>query len=154
MTLGQTSTTGDDEGEKTAVSDVQPTKDAVLAALDEFTGDIMQTPPAYSAIKVDGQRAYKLARAGKEVTIQPRQVTVYGLEMTSYQYPVVKFTSKVSSGTYIRSLVADIGAKLEVGAYMSGLVRTEIGMFKLADAINMDEATIDVIAQNLREITT
>ena len=129
--LGQTSSTGDTEGEITPVSDEKPTETELKAVLKEFIGDIMQTPPAYSAIKVNGQRAYKLARAGKEVVIEPRQVTINSLEIDDYSYPEVKFTVDVSSGTYIRSLVEDIGHALNTGAYTTALRRIKVGGFSL-----------------------
>jgi tRNA pseudouridine55 synthase len=116
MRLGQTSTTGDEEGEKTAVSDDVPTEAAVQAALEAFTGDIMQKPPIYSAIKIGGQRAYKLAREGKAVELEARPVTIHSITAVSHSYPEVRFTAHVSSGTYVRSLVDDIGAHLGVGA--------------------------------------
>jgi len=134
LKLGETSTTGDDEGEKSVISAEKPTKEALEAVLKGFTGNIMQTPPIYSAIKVDGQRAYKLAREGKEVKLEPRAVTIYSITELDYSYPEVKFTCKVSSGTYIRSLVEDIGKELGVGAYMSGLRRTEVGKFSIENA--------------------
>ncbi|MCA9327288.1 tRNA pseudouridine(55) synthase TruB, partial [Candidatus Saccharibacteria bacterium] len=134
MKLGETSTTGDDEGEKTAVSDTVPTEKAVLEALEKLQGQIMQVPPAYSAMKVNGQRAYKLAREGKEVELEARPVTIYSSELTNYEYPYVRFTSKVSSGTYIRSLVEDLGKLLDTGAYMSDLRRTTIGDFTINEA--------------------
>lgn len=139
MKLGETSTTGDEEGEKTKVAEVRPPQEEVEKVLKKFTGEIMQTPPIYSAIKVDGQRAYKLARAGKEVKLEPRKVTVYGLQLTDYGYPFVKFTAKVSSGTYIRSLVEDLGKELGTGAYMSSLQRTEVGNYTLKSSIQMDK---------------
>lgn len=126
MKLGETSTTADDEGEKTAVSDAVPTKAAVVAALERFTGDLLQTPPIFSAMKVNGQRAYKLAREGKAVELEARPVKIYKNELTAYEYPYVKFTSEVGSGTYIRSLVEDLGRELGTGAYMSDLRRTKI----------------------------
>lgn len=134
MKLGQTSTTADDEGEKTAVSDKEPGQEEVEAVVHSFVGEVSQVPPAYSAIKINGQRAYKLARAGKEVVIEPRQITIYSIDDLVYKYPVVSFTAKVSSGTYIRSLVTDIGEKLGVGAYMTDLRRTSIGEFSIAAA--------------------
>lgn len=129
MKLGETSTTGDEEGEKTPVSDRKPTVEEVKNALNSFLGESLQTPPAYSAVKVDGKRAYKLARQGKEVTIEPRQIRINSIEMTDYSYPLVKFTADVSSGTYIRSLVVDLGKKFETGAYIAELKRTEVGEF-------------------------
>lgn len=134
MKLGEESTTGDIEGEKTKISTHSPNQDEVQQALEQFIGDSEQIPPAYSAIKVDGKRAYQLARAGKEIKLEPRKVTIYNLQMTEYSYPEVKFTTKVSSGTYIRSLVEDVGRLLKTGAYMSHLRRTEVGEFKLSTA--------------------
>jgi tRNA pseudouridine55 synthase len=133
MKLGEVSTTGDAEGEKTVVSALVPSELEVQEALATFTGEIMQTPPIYSAMKVNGQRAYKLAREGKEVALEPRPVKIYKNELTSYEYPFVTFTSEVGSGTYIRSLVEDLGKTLGTGAYMSDLRRTRVGSF-LIDA--------------------
>jgi len=149
MKLGETSTTGDEEGEKTQVSTHQPTKAELQAAFEQFSGEIMQTPPQFSAIKVDGQRAYKLARAGKEVKLEPRQVTVYRLELTDYKYPSVQFTTEVSSGTYIRSLVKDIGKELSTDAYMTALRRTKVGRFNIQNAIDPTKINIEHIQANI-----
>ncbi len=137
-TLGQTSTTGDREGELTTVSNTHPSLAEIKEALGKFEGDIMQTPPIYSAIKVGGQRAYKLARAGKEITLEPRKVTIHQIELIDYSYPKLTFRAHVSSGTYIRSLVEDIGSELGTGAYMGALIRTAIGPHKLVDASDLD----------------
>lgn len=142
MTLGNVSTTGDKEGEFTAVSDTQPTERQVLGALQQFTGKSMQTPPVFSAIKINGQRAYSLARKGKEVVLEPRQVIIYSNTLSTYTYPVVQFTSHVGSGTYIRSLVEDIGKQLGTGAYMSNLRRTQIGNFTIDESIRLEDITI------------
>lgn len=138
MKLGQMSTTGDEEGEKTHVSDAKPSEKTVLATIKHFQGEIMQTPHKFSAVKVNGQRAYKLARAGKEVELEPRKVTVHSISEAKYMYPEVKFSAKVSSGTYIRSLVEDIGKQLDTGAYMSALRRTKVGDFEITDSIAPD----------------
>lgn len=149
MKLGETSTTGDEEGKKTKVSDDQPSLTDVKAALQIFVGHIEQTPPIYSAIKVNGQRAYKLARQGKEVALEPRKVVIHSLRLTNYAYPTVSFTAKVSSGTYIRSLVGDIGKQLKTGAYMTDLIRTEVGQFQLNEAKGVDGLTdIDLLTIN------
>lgn len=140
FTLGATSSTGDPEGKLTAVSDTQPTQEAVLEALEAFKGHIEQTPPAYSAIKVGGERAYKLARKGKTVNIPSRQVTIHTLELIDYTYPELKIRTHVSSGTYIRSLAEDIGSKLGVGAYCSELRRTQIGFMSIEDALTIEQA--------------
>lgn len=134
MKLGQTSTTGDEEGEKTTVNDNRPDSDEIKITLQRFIGEIMQTPPIFSAMKVNGKRAYKLARAGQEVKLAPRPVTIYSIDLTGYDYPDVRFTTHVGSGTYVRSLVEDVGNELQTGAYMSALRRTTIGKFNLADA--------------------
>jgi tRNA pseudouridine55 synthase len=139
LILGQSSTTGDDEGEKTAISSLQPTKAEVTKAICSFLGEIEQIPPAFSAIKIHSQRAYKLARAGKEVAIQPRIVTIHSITKITYNYPTVTFTTKVSSGTYIRSLVTDIGTLLKTGAYMSNLRRTKIGTSLIKDAVEIEK---------------
>lgn len=149
MKLGETSTTGDEEGVKTAVSDTIPDQKAVLEALERFTGQIMQVPPQFSAMKINGQRAYKLARAGKTVELKPRPVTIYENKLTEYSYPYVKFTSKVSSGTYIRSLVEDLGKDLSTGAYMSDLRRITIGHFKIDKALVLNDLNIATMSESL-----
>ncbi len=145
MRLGLTSTTGDEEGEKTPVSDHVPSYEEIEDALKQFTGDIMQTPPAFSAMKINGQRAYKLAREGKEVKLEPRPVTIHSLELDDYTYPEVKFTATVSSGTYIRSLTDDLGQVLSTGAYMSALRRTTVGSYSIAEALLMDAVTPETL---------
>ena len=152
MKLGATSTTGDEEGEKTAVSDTIPTLKAVQEALEAFRGDIMQVPPAFSAMKIDGKRAYDLARQGKEVKLEARPVTIYSIELTNYDYPFVHFTADVSSGTYVRSLVEDVGNLLTTGAYMSDLRRTRIGNFYLDDAVEVDTLTRESLQGDLRQL--
>ncbi|HSX05796.1 MAG TPA: tRNA pseudouridine(55) synthase TruB [Candidatus Saccharimonadales bacterium] len=134
MKLGETSSTGDEEGEKTAVSTTIPSQEAVLGALESLQGHIMQVPPAFSAMKINGQRAYKLAREGKAVALEARPVTIYKNTLISYDYPLVRFSSEVGSGTYIRSLVEDLGKLLGTGAYMADLRRTRVGMFAITDA--------------------
>lgn len=130
-TLGSSSTTYDSEGTLSPVSTKKPSLSEVKTQLIKFKGKIEQTPPIFSAIKIDGKRAYKLAREGKPVTIKPRQVEVYSIELIKYSYPLVKFKVHVSSGTYIRSLIDDLGKNLKVGAHMSGLRRTSISKYHL-----------------------
>ena len=134
------STTGDPEGEITEQSvESIPSEDEIRQALKKFTGQITQTPPAFSAIKVDGQRAYKLAREGKPVEIPPRQVEIYQIELLSYEYPKLKIRAHVSSGTYIRTLAEDIGKYLKTGAYVTELRRTRVGDFDLENAIKIEK---------------
>ena len=132
--LGATSTTGDPEGDIT-VSDEQPniTRAQIETSLQKFVGKIEQTPPAFSAIKINGQRAYKLARAGKTVEIPKRIVTIYKLEIVDYESPFLKIRAHVSSGTYIRTLAEDIGKELGCGAYTTELRRTKIAQYDIAD---------------------
>ena len=138
LKLGETSTTGDEEGEKTAVSDNKPSKKATLACLQGLEGQISQTPPIYSAIKIGGQRAYKLAQKGEKPEMQPRQVKITKLDLISYDYPYLKLRADVSSGTYIRSLGETIGEQLATGAYCTEIIRTQIGKYSLKDAIDLD----------------
>lgn len=149
MRLGETSTTGDPEGEITAVSDKVPKFDDIVVAVEQFKGEIMQTPPAYSAIKVDGQRAYKLARAGKEVKIEARPTTVHRLDIIDYKYPEIRLIAEVSSGTYIRSLVEDIGTELKTGAYTSELKRTRVGNSSVENALAVTELTETMLNSSL-----
>lgn len=136
--LGQTSSTGDPEGELTNVSELQPSKEAVEAALGRFRGEITQRPPIFSAIKINGRRAYDLARKGEDFEIPERQVTVFSLELLDYTYPDVRIRTHVSSGTYIRSLAVDIGAVLETGAYCVELRRTKVAEYSVDDAMAIE----------------
>ncbi len=147
LTLGAVSTTGDTEGEITQKSDKKPTKQAIVDILSGFAGEIKQVPHAYSAIKIGGQRAYKLAREGKEVALEPRNVTIYEISILSYEYPKLTIKTRVSSGTYVRSLAEDIGQKLGTGAYVSALRRTKVGTFDIKNAVNLDK----ISPGNIRE---
>jgi tRNA pseudouridine55 synthase len=157
--LGETSTTGDPEGEITPViaRRLQPTKQssqtnnkldrfaalamttpgkvAIENTLESFIGEIAQTPPIYSAIKINGQRAYKLARQGKQPKMPTRQVTIYDIKLIDYKYPELTIEAHCSSGTYIRTLAEDIGKKLGTGAYTSALRRLKVGDFDVEDAL-------------------
>lgn len=132
--LGQTSTTGDPEGEIVDAGNHESSPDEIKKVLKNFVGEITQRPPIYSAIKVGGRRAYDLARAGKEVEIPERTITIYSLELMDYHYPELKICVHVSSGTYIRTLAEDIGKMLGTGAYCTQLRRTRIGEWDVADA--------------------
>lgn len=151
LTLGYTSTTADKEGEISLVSSEVPTLDQVKAVIQKFVGEIEQTPPAFSAIKVNGKRSYELARAGKPVVLTPRSVTIYSIENLIYEYPKVYFRATVSSGTYIRSLAIDIGEGLGVGAYMSQLRRTGIGDVSINKAYELSALTDEILQKTLVE---
>lgn len=139
ITLGATSTTGDPEGEIVAFAATlpEPSLDEVVKTLGDFTGEITQIPPSYSAIKIGGERAYKLARAGKTVDMPSRQVTIYSLDLIDYTYPELRIRAHVSSGTYIRTLAEDIGRALGTGAYCSDLRRTRVGDYCIDNAADI-----------------
>jgi tRNA pseudouridine55 synthase len=149
MKLGESSTTGDPEGEITAVPGTAPTLEALQEAVERFRGPISQIPPAFSAIKINGQRAYKLAREGKEVVIEPRQVTINRLEIVSYDYPEVKLIADVSSGTYIRTLIEDIGKALNTVAYTLQLRRLKVGTFNIWEAVMKEQITPELLRHKL-----
>lgn len=130
--LGATSSTGDPEGEITEqlVQDI-PSEQQVRQTIKTFLGKITQTPPVFSAIKINGQRAYKLARAGQAVEMPSREVEIYSIELLSYEYPHIKIRAHVSSGTYIRTLAQDIGDLLGTGAYVTKLRRTKVGSYDI-----------------------
>lgn len=135
LKLGYVSTSGDPEGEiKKKEGGKEITKEEIEKVLPSFTGEITQTPPAFSAIKINGKRAYELARKGKKVKLKPRKVKIDTIEITDYSWPVLKLKVACSSGTYIRSLAGDIGKKLGCGAYLTGLTRTKIGEYSLDNA--------------------
>ena len=115
------------------------TENDLEAARLPFIGEIEQVPPAHSAVQVNGQRAYKLARQGKAVDIKSRTVTISTLEFTRIDLPEIDFRVVCTKGTYIRSLVRDLGEKLGVGAYLKNLCRTRIGEHTLAEAHSLDE---------------
>jgi tRNA pseudouridine55 synthase len=117
---------------------VPPSREVLEAALSRFRGDIMQKPPAYSAIHLDGKRAYELARAGVEVEMEKRPVSIYKLELCSYDPPDAWVYVHCSKGTYIRSLARDIALAAGSRAYLSALVRNRVAGFDIADAVPMD----------------
>lgn len=152
LQLGQTSTTDDREGELSDVSVATwPDEERVQSVLKSFVGEISQIPPAFSAIKVDGKRAYKMAREGKKVELKPRTVTIESIEDIVFNEgaKTIDFTVVVSSGTYIRSLARDIGAALGTGAYMSQLRRLTVGEFSVQDALVVEELSFETIQSRL-----
>jgi tRNA pseudouridine55 synthase len=138
FTLGATTVSYDLEQEP---EDFKPfdylKEDEIRSAAKPFIGEILQVPPAHSAIQINGKRVYELARQGKEVIIEPRRVTIKEFEIIKIELPVVHFRVVCSTGTYIRSLANDFGKALGCGAYLSSLCRTRIGEFKIEDAMTM-----------------
>ncbi len=159
LKLGYTSTTGDPEGEiqeypnegppeagKPRVSAprpwrraeaTQPELDILESTVKSFVGEIEQTPPKFSAIKINGERAYKLARKNQDFEIPSRKVTIYNIEILGYNYPELKIRCHVSSGTYIRTLAEDIGKALGTGAYLTALRRTKIADYDVKKATKL-----------------
>ncbi|MBI4836282.1 MAG: tRNA pseudouridine(55) synthase TruB [Candidatus Abawacabacteria bacterium] len=140
--LGATSDTYDNEGTIIVMAGAPMIGENDLKrVLQEFTGDIYQVPPQYSAIKIQGKKAYEYAREGQSITIPPRLISMYSLELVNFSYPDVTIAVHCSSGTYIRTLAHDIGKRLNSGAYVTKLIRTNIGNSSLTEAIDL--ATVD-----------
>lgn len=154
--LGFESETDDEEGPITPYSSnevrsshdvrtIHPTIDDVFKAINSFKGKIKQTPPAYSAIKINGKEAYKLARKGQTPDMKPRTVEIKNIELLEYNYPILKIRVTTGPGTYIRSLARDIGNKLKTGGYLSDLIRTRVNTFTLETAFDLDSLTKQTI---------
>ena len=138
--LSVVSTTDDLEGEKSdRTPGVIPDREAIESACARWVGDVQQTPPAYSAIKVNGKRAYALARKGEEVVLQPRTVRIDSIEVVSYDWPMLELDIVCGKGTYIRSLGKDIGAEVGAGGMLTGLRRTRVGVFTLEEAVRLED---------------
>lgn len=139
--LGAVSTTGDVEGEIKEIESLSKivTLEEVKEAAERFLGEIEQKVPRYSAVKIKGERAYKLARKGVEVEMPTRKVQIFDLEIVDFEWPNLKITCHVSSGTYIRALGEDIGEFLGVGGYLTSLRRTAVGKYQVKDAIKLED---------------
>jgi tRNA pseudouridine55 synthase len=138
--IGKTTPSYDLETEFDSENDwSEVTEEMMQAAKTKLSGPIEQIPPAHSAIKVGGERAYKKARKNKEVKLEPRSVTIHRFYIDVTGLPEVKFSVECSKGTYIRSLAHDFGAELGVGGYLKKLVRTSVGDYQLSDAVDLDE---------------
>lgn len=150
--FGTETSTLDAEGAVVATSDVRPTADEVAAIPDAFTGEQEQVPPAYSALKVDGQRAYALARAGEAVALAPRHLTIHSLVLTHNDGHSASFATLVSKGTYIRSLARDIALALGTVGHVTMLRRTQSGPFRLDQAIALDNLGEIVQTRGLEQV--
>ncbi|MEK9159161.1 MAG: tRNA pseudouridine(55) synthase TruB [Patescibacteria group bacterium] len=148
MELGKTSDTYDSEGkvEATGFDLASLDKKLVQEALESFWGTSLQMPPAFSAKKINGKKAYELARAGKPVELKAVEVTMQGCDI-EVDLPFVRFTVTVSSGTYVRSLVHDLGQKLGCGGILTALRRTRVGEWKLEDAQTLEQIQLDLSAK-------
>ena len=148
--LGQQSDTEDIEGDIEHLdSPTQPTLAEIEQQLPNFIGNISQQPPIYSALKVKGARAYDLARAGKQVDLQPRMIDIYAIKILDYQYPKITLDITCGSGTYVRSLGRDVARCVGTEAVMCSLIRTAIGKFHVDDALSSEELTPEKVAEQL-----
>lgn len=139
MRLGATSTTYDAEGEIVEIGDPGTlTESEIMTALGEFVGKIEQVPPMYSALKVNGRRLYELARSGKEVPREPRQVEVSGISIEEVTLPYLRLTVDCGKGTYLRSIAHDLGQRLGCGGYVTELSRLSCGRFKAENSITLE----------------
>ena len=137
--LGETTETGDSEGAVTTRRPVNVSESHVRRILQEFVGTRLQIPPMYSAIKVDGQPLYKLARQGKEIAREPREVTVHNLDFQSYDGRDIELTLRCSSGFYVRTLATEIGERLETGGHVIGLRRLGVAGLVVDQALTLDD---------------
>jgi tRNA pseudouridine55 synthase len=148
--LGKRSDTDDVTGNVVDVAlDRIPERDEVGSALAGFVGRIQQVPPQFSAVHVDGRRAYKLARRGEAVELSPRTVEIHGIDLMRYEFPRLELKIACGSGTYIRSIGRDLGETLGCGAVMSELRRTAIGAFAIEDAIDPETMTAESLRSQL-----
>ncbi len=142
--LGRYSDTEDLEGAVTFLdAPPVPTEDAIRGAFSQFTGTILQRPPEFSALKVDGRRAYSLARQGQHADLSPREIVIHRIALDGYDYPKMRLSIECGSGTYVRSLGRDLAQSLGTAAVMSALERTAIGPFRLQEAANPASLTGD-----------
>lgn len=141
IVLGETRDTDDVEGITVSkYKDIKVLKkDEIKRILKNFEGEQMQIPPAYSAIKLKGKKAYELARKGKEIKLEPRKINIYKIDLISYNYPILKIICEVSPGTYIRSLARDVGKNLGTGAYLNELRRIKIGKYSVEKALSLQQ---------------
>ncbi len=140
ISLGKVTTTQDAEGEMLETRPVPPlTENDVRAAMKQFVGDQYQTPPMYSAIKIDGVPLYKKARQGEEVEREPRFIRVSSFELTGFQSPQIDFVLRCSKGTYVRAIAHDLGQKIGCGAHLSKLRRTATGKFVISQCLTMEQ---------------
>ena len=150
--LGKSTTTYDTEGETVNTSDKSLALDEIESVLDIFLGDIEQTPPMYSAIKVKGKKLYEYARKGESVDIQPRKVHISKLDILNFNSETkeLELYIECSKGTYIRSIANDVGEKLGIYGHLIKLVRVKAGDFKIEDSTKLEELnTMEIVVQNL-----
>jgi tRNA pseudouridine55 synthase len=148
MVIGKTTPSFDRETEVDGTFDIiNISKKILLETAKKFTGEIKQTPPAFSAVKVDGKRAFEYARSNNDVKLKSRNIIISKFQLLSFDLPEIDFEVECSKGTYIRSLVSDFGKAMNNGAYMSCLRRTAIGSYSVSDALTVEEMKNAIVAQ-------
>jgi tRNA pseudouridine55 synthase len=148
--LGKESDTYDAEGEIISVNyKNKPTRSEIRQKIKEFEGDIMQVPPIYSAKKIEGKRAYSLARKGKPIKLEANSVTINSIKILSYKFPILKISIDCGSGTYIRSLANDLGRVLKTGAYIKELERTKVGKYGIKMSHDLNKLDKDNWVNNI-----
>ncbi|HEX9795391.1 MAG TPA: tRNA pseudouridine(55) synthase TruB [Anaerolineales bacterium] len=150
--FGRETDTYDADGQTISDSGQAPSLEQIESALPDYQGTFEQVPPAFSAVKRGGAKAYELARAGKAPQLAPRQVTIYELDVRGYDPPDLQLRIRCSSGTYIRSLAFDLGRRVGMGAHLAGLRRTAVGGFTLDQAVSPDEVRAAAAAGELAKL--
>ncbi len=151
--LGATTDTDDPTSEEKMVAGATaPQLEQIEGVLKTMTGWVEQLPPKYCALKIGGRRAYDLARQGKAVELKPRNVRIDGIEILSWQWPLLKLRIDCGRGTYIRAMARDIGERLNVGGYLLELRRTRVGLFDVANSVTLEQIACDGIVPHLRPV--
>ncbi len=145
--------TDDREGEREEVEVAEPpSEEALRAALEPFVGDIEQVPPRFSAVHVDGKRAYKLAREGKEVVLEARPVRIDSIELVAYEWPIASLLITCGKGMYVRSLARDLGTSLGTGGHLASLRRTAVGPYTLDGAADAERLLAPIAQSDLLDV--
>ena len=153
--LGASTATDDPESpEAPWPQAMPPSPEEIKSAIASFTGIISQRPPPFSALKISGRPAYKLARQGRPVELQPRDVRIDGIEIVSWHWPLLSLRIDCGRGTYIRAIARDLGEMLKTGGYLTELRRTRIGAFDIADAVTLEQLLRDGVAPHLRAVSS
>ena len=153
--FGATTPTDDPDSEPIPWPDAQPVAvNTIRDTLPYFTGDVLQQPPAFSALKVEGRRAYALARAGRAPKLSARRVRIDSIQLFSYDWPLLRLGIRCGRGTYIRALARDLGQRLNVGGYLTALRRTSIGPFDVSSARSLDQIAAEGVIAHLRAVPT
>ena len=158
VTFGATTATDDPESPPTPWTPagggpIEPLpRERIEAALPSFSGRILQRPPAFSAMKIEGRRAYDVARKGGEVTLEARPVNVYGIDLLEYAWPRLRLRIDCGRGTYIRAIARDLGEALDVGGYLTELRRTKVGAFAINESVTLDRVATEGVTSHLRPV--